>query len=52
MALLKRADWYDIARSTNWSPTYVTEDELFPRSRAARWVCHSRAGMAMTSPIR
>jgi DNA ligase (NAD+) len=30
MALLGRLDWYDIARSTNWTPSYVTEDELFP----------------------
>ena len=34
MALLKRADWYDIARSTNWSPTYVTEDDLFPEEQS------------------
>jgi len=30
MALLNRSDWYDIARDTNWTPDYVTEDELFP----------------------
>ena len=30
MANLGRLDWYDIARNTNWTPTYVTEDELFP----------------------
>ncbi|VVE17625.1 toluene monooxygenase [Pandoraea aquatica] len=30
MALLERAEWYDIARSTNWTPTYVPESELFP----------------------
>ena len=30
MALLNRMDWYDLARTTNWSPKYVTEDELFP----------------------
>ena len=30
MALLQRTDWYDIARNTNWTPTYVREDELFP----------------------
>lgn len=30
MALLNRMDWYDIARKTNWTPKYVTEDELFP----------------------
>ncbi len=30
MALLSRLDWYDIARSTNWTPKHVTEDELFP----------------------
>ena len=30
MALLERSEWYDIARSTNWTPSYVTESELFP----------------------
>lgn len=30
MAVLNRMDWYDLARTTNWTPTYVTEDELFP----------------------
>ena len=30
MALLERHEWYDIARSTNWTPKYVTERELFP----------------------
>lgn len=31
MALLNRSDWYDIARDTNWTPKYVTEEELFPK---------------------
>lgn len=30
MSLLKREDWYDLTRTTNWTPKYVTEDELFP----------------------
>ena len=30
MAVLNRMDWYDIARTTNWSPKYVKESELFP----------------------
>ncbi|PKO84127.1 MAG: toluene monooxygenase [Betaproteobacteria bacterium HGW-Betaproteobacteria-11] len=30
MATLGRLDWYDIARTTNWTPKYVQEDELFP----------------------
>jgi toluene monooxygenase system protein A len=30
MATLERMDWYDLARTTNWTPTYVTEDELYP----------------------
>ncbi|SEP88432.1 toluene 4-monooxygenase protein A [Solimonas aquatica] len=30
MATLERMDWYDIARTTNWTPQYVPEDELFP----------------------
>jgi len=30
MALLDRSAWYNIARSTNWTPKYVPESELFP----------------------
>jgi toluene monooxygenase system protein A len=30
MPLLNRSDWYDLARSNNWTPSYVAEDELFP----------------------
>ena len=26
----ERAQWYDLTRDMNWSPTYVTEDQLFP----------------------
>lgn len=34
MALLNRNEWYDLARSTNWTPTYVTEAEMFPDTLA------------------
>ena len=34
MALLDRAEWYDIARDTNWTTTYVTENELFPEEQS------------------
>lgn len=30
MALLEREQWYDLARSTEWTPRYVSQDELFP----------------------
>jgi toluene monooxygenase system protein A len=30
MALLKREDWYDLGRETNWTPRYVAETDLFP----------------------
>ena len=30
MALLDRADWYDLGRSTNWTPRYASEEEIFP----------------------
>lgn len=30
MALLNRSEWYDVARTTNWTPRYVSEDALFP----------------------
>ena len=29
MPLLDRAEWYDLARTTEWTPSYVTEEELF-----------------------
>ena len=30
MALLERSEWYDLTRATNWTPKYVSEDELYP----------------------
>ena len=30
MALLERSEWYDIARDTNWTPAYASEQEIFP----------------------
>ena len=30
MGVLKREEWYDLARETNWTPRFVTEAELFP----------------------
>lgn len=30
MAILQRSEWYDLARTTNWTPKYVTDSELFP----------------------
>jgi len=30
MALLPREEWYDLTRATNWTPKYVTREELFP----------------------
>jgi toluene monooxygenase system protein A len=30
MALLERSEWYDIARDTNWTPGYASEQEIFP----------------------
>ena len=32
MALLDRSEWYDIARDTNWTPTFVSREELFPKN--------------------
>ena len=50
MALLNRMDWYDLARSTNWTPTYVTEDELFPPKLSGEFGLPSPPGKATTSP--
>lgn len=30
MALLDRSEWYDLARTTEWTPTYISQDDLFP----------------------
>ncbi len=30
MSLMKREEWYDLTRATNWTPKYVKEDELLP----------------------
>ncbi len=30
MGLLKTEEWYDTCRQTNWTPSYVSEDEMFP----------------------
>jgi len=30
MSLLDRSRWYDLARTTSWTPRYVTDEELFP----------------------
>ena len=30
MAMLERNEWYDLIRTTNWSPKYVSEDDIFP----------------------
>ena len=30
MSILPREEWYDLARTTNWTPKYVSEDEMFP----------------------
>src|SRR5690606_6148908 len=27
---IKNADWYGLLQDTNWTPKYVTEEELFP----------------------
>ena len=30
MSLLERSEWYDLTRATNWTPKYVSDEELFP----------------------
>jgi len=30
MYQIPRAEWYDLTRATNWTPSYVSEEELFP----------------------
>ncbi len=30
MALLERSTWYDLARTTEWTPSYISSEELFP----------------------
>ena len=52
MALLDRAEWYDIARDTNWTTTYVTENELFPEEQSGSMGLRLKHGRSMTSPTR
>ena len=28
--MLERSEWYDIARDTNWTPSCVSREALFP----------------------
>lgn len=35
--MLERSEWYDLARETNWTPTYVSESDIFPEE-----VCGAR----------
>ena len=35
MALLDRLEWYDIARTTNWTPRYVPDAEMFPEEMSS-----------------
>ena len=37
MALLDRSEWYNLARATNWTPRYVTEEDLFPTEMSDRF---------------
>ena len=30
MAIIERKEWYDLLRATNWSPKYVSEEDLYP----------------------
>ena len=32
MALLIMEEWYDLARETNWTPSYASEEELYPET--------------------
>jgi len=32
--MLQRHEWYDLTRATNWTPKYVSEDELFPEENS------------------
>ena len=39
MAVLNRMDWYNLARSTNWTPKYVTETNYSHPSFPAILAC-------------
>ena len=34
MAMLQMEDWYDLARETNWTPSFVSEEEMYPAPMA------------------
>lgn len=52
MALLKRSDWYDLARSTNWTPRYVSEAELFPPAMSDAFAVPVQAWEAYDEPYK
>ena len=52
MAMHPRKDWYELTRATNWTPSYVTEEQLFPERMSGHMGIPLENGKAMMSPIR
>ncbi len=52
MALLKREEWYDLARDTNWTPAYVPGEELFPEPLSGAMGLSAQAWEAWDEPYK
>lgn len=52
MALLDRSDWYNLGRATNWTPRYVTEEELFPDDMSDKFGLSSDQWEAFDEPYK
>ena len=52
MALLERSEWYDIARSTSWTPSYVSEDELYPEGHSGDYDFPDEAWASYDEPYK
>lgn len=50
--MLKRSEWLDLARGLDWTPSYVSEDELFPTTQAGTPWLASDAWAAWDEPYR
>ena len=52
MALLERSEWYDIARRTEWTPGYVSDDELYPEGHSGDYDIPSEAWSTYDEPYK
>ena len=51
MPKLSRSDWYDLARDTNWTFSYVKEGDVFPEELSGTGRVFSEAWLAWDEPV-